>query len=85
MALDLREDQLGGAWQTTRGEEFLPLYSGSSIWFYNHRYNEVTPKKDKSKKQKTNLIKVSIEQYKNPYYYHIPMFWIFERKTFRLF
>ena len=67
---------LGGIWKTNNEKIFLPLYSGSSIWFYDHRYNEVLAKKDQSLKRKADYYKVSLEKHSDPFYSHLPMYWI---------
>lgn len=65
----------GGIW-ITEYETFLPLYTGSSIWYYDHRYNEVISKKDSSKKRKADFFLVSEKKHQDPYYCHIPLYWV---------
>ena len=74
--IGIAEEKKGGIQGTLDGEIYLPLYGGSSIWFYDSRYNEIKPKKDKSKKRKADYIKVSENLHQDPNYEHIPMYWI---------
>ncbi|KKM97084.1 hypothetical protein LCGC14_1171620, partial [marine sediment metagenome] len=72
---------LGGKWLRkvdNNHEIFLPIYSGSAIWYYDHRFNDVFSKKDKSKRQKSYPVRLSLEKHKDPYYFHKPMYWLRE-------
>ena len=73
----------GGIWQNDAGVRFLPLYGGSSIWYYDHRYYEVSPKKEKGKKRKANYLHVTENQHQNPNYFHVPMYWVEDKDAFK--
>ena len=66
-------------------QRFLPLYSGSSIWFYDHRFNDIIPRKDKSLKKKGQQINVTEKDHRNPSYFHMPMYWIDEEHIQNIF
>lgn len=68
----------GGGFHAKEGF-FFPLYSGSSIWFYDHRFNEILPKKKKSLKRKADYIRVTEEQHRDPNYFHTPLYWVKEK------
>jgi len=67
----LDDDQLGGVWKLDK-EEFLPLYEGKMIWFYDHRYNSVG---ETSGLQGTG-IPTTLTQHKNPNYVPVPRYWV---------
>jgi len=84
-AISIKPEYEGGEWSNDKGEIFQPLYGGSSIWYYDHRYNEIIPKLDMSKKRKADYIKVSEDKHKDPNYLHIPMYWINKNDTLNIY
>ena len=64
----------GGCWES-ESNVYNQLYTGSAIWLYDHRYNEIIPKK-KVGKRKTKTIRVSDEIKKDPEYFHLPYYWV---------
>ena len=66
-------------WQDKKNSKiFLPLYTGSAIWLYDHRFNNISPKLDKSKKLKADIVKVSDFDKSDLKFCHKPMYWIEE-------
>lgn len=72
----------GGKWYIKESgsikKTYLPLYTGSSIWFYDYRYNDLIPRSDKSLKKKSQQVRVSNKQHNDSYCKHVPMYWIDE-------
>ncbi|QEE14481.1 N-6 DNA methylase [Promethearchaeum syntrophicum] len=65
--------------EDSKKNTYLPLYSGSSIWFYDYRYNELIPRDDKKLKKKALQVKVTEDKHNNKEYCHLPMYWVNEK------
>ncbi len=75
----------GGIWQKKDNSSiirYLPVYGGTAIWYYDYRYNEAIPKKDKTQKRKADHLRVSDEKHQDLDYFHVPMYWIEESNAF---
>jgi hypothetical protein len=66
-------DNPGGPWRT-QNDEYLHLYEGKMIWYYDHRYNSVI---ETSGVQGTGE-ETTTEQHRNPSYSPLPRYWIKE-------
>jgi hypothetical protein len=79
----------GGIWnlreKLKENMKFLPIYSGSSIWHYDHRYNDLKPRRNKKLKKKADQQRLSESQHKDPNYFHIPMYWVYDSEELKKF
>ncbi len=74
----------GGIWiveGNDKKEIYLPIYTGSAIWLYDHRFNDVHLKKDQTKKRKADYLRLTEEQHQDPNYRHIPLYWAESNKS----
>jgi len=76
-AQPLNNNCLGGIWKDTSNNKYYPLYEGRMIWHYNHRFNSMSFAK-KGKKRKAKSIVTSLNNYKNPWFFAKPNYWIKE-------
>ncbi len=65
----------GGIWINDSKVEYLPLYEGRMIWFYDHRYNSVEFA-DKGLKRKARSRKTTEDEYSDKYFWANPNYWV---------